>query len=244
MASKIALATAITLSIAATTAVADPSGVAQDQVYTQSLSSQDPLEGLNRVIFSFNRNLDTYLLKPVAQGYHAVTPDIVEKGIGNFFNNLGEISNIANNLLQCKIDNSLQSFSRFVFNSTFGLAGLIDVATPMGIPEHDEDFGQTLGYWGVGSGPYLMLPLFGPSSLRDSAGLVFDYQVSPTTQINDDGTRLGLSALKVVSKRASLLGKERLIEGDDYLYIRNAYLQHREYEVHDGDVQDSFNTDF
>ncbi|WP_324768508.1 VacJ family lipoprotein [Pokkaliibacter plantistimulans] len=241
--SKLAFATALTVSSVSVWAEG-ASSAEPVNAHAQSLSNKDPLEGLNRAIFKFNDGLDTYILKPVAKGYHAVTPDIVESGVGNFFSNLGEISNIANNLLQFKIDAALQSFSRLVFNSTFGLAGLIDVATPMGIPEHEEDFGQTLGYWGLGSGPYLMLPVLGPSTLRDTAGLAFDYNLNPVNQIDDDKTRIGLGVLKVVNKRASLLDSERLIEGDKYLFIRNAYLQRRDYLIHDGNVTDQFDVDF
>lgn len=148
-------------------------------------SEEDPWESINRPIFTFNDTLDTYALKPLAQGYQKVTPNFVQDGVHNFFNNLGDVKNLANNLLQAKFHNAGVDTSRLLFNSTFGLAGLIDVATPMGLQRNDEDFGQTLGYWGVGSGPYVMLPFLGPSTLRDAPAKIPDIYVSPYHYMDD-----------------------------------------------------------
>jgi len=203
-------------------------------------TEEDPWEGFNRAMFTFNDTLDGAILKPVAQGYKAVTPTPVQRGVTNFFSNLGEISNIVNNLLQGKWDGTASSTWRFVINSTAGWFGIFDVASELGLKEYDEDFGQTLGYWGVSSGPYLVLPFFGPSTLRDSAGLVVDYTAY------EDGEELFLDltneeylatlALDVVETRARLLSAESLIFGDRYSFIRDVYLQTRAFEVYDGNV--------
>ncbi|MFT2098915.1 VacJ family lipoprotein [Marinomonas sp. 2405UD66-6] len=203
-------------------------------------TEEDPWEGFNRAMFTFNDTLDGAILKPVAQGYKAVTPTPVQKGVTNFFSNLGEISNIVNNLLQGKWDGTASSTWRFVINSTAGWFGIFDVASELGLKEYDEDFGQTLGYWGVSSGPYLVLPFFGPSTLRDGAGLVVDYTAY------DDGEELFLDltyeeylatlALDVIETRARLLSAESLIFGDRYTFIRDVYLQTRAFEVYDGNV--------
>lgn len=216
----------------------------ENEVILLPLSEKDPFESFNRAMFSFNEGLDTVVLKPLAKSYRYVTPDLVESGVTNFFDNLTEVRNIANNLLQFKFDGAALSFSRFVFNSTFGLAGFIDVATPMGIAKHPEDFGQTLGYWGVSSGPYLVLPLFGPSSLRDATRFVVDAPLDPINHLDDDSARLAVQGVRVIDTRAQLLSQERLIEGDKYLFVRNAYLQRREYQVQDGQVPDQFDVDF
>ena len=132
----------------------------------------DPFESYNRAMFSFNEGLDEYLLRPVAEGYDAVMPKPVKTGISNFFSNIGDLFVILNDLLQFKFKQAIEDTSRFIFNSTIGLYGLIDVATPMGLPKHDEDFGQTLATWGVGDGPYIVLPFFGPRTMRGTAGFV------------------------------------------------------------------------
>ncbi|MGB0733025.1 MAG: MlaA family lipoprotein [Pontibacterium sp.] len=200
----------------------------------------DPWEGFNRSVFKFNDGLDTYLLKPVTLGYKAVTPDIIETGISNFFRNLGNIPTALNQLLQGKFAQTGQTIARFGFNTTIGLAGLVDVATPMGLPQGDEDFGQTLGTWGVESGPYVVLPLFGPSSLRDTGGLVVDWQTNTDLvgHIDDDGNFYKATALRTIDTRSSLLAAEELISGDKYTFIRDAYLQRREFLITDGVVED------
>ena len=149
------------------------------QVTYADSSDSDPWEGFNRAMFSFNSGLDTYALKPVTKGYKAVMPDIAEEGVSNFFDNLSDVGTMFNNLFQGKFSNAAQDLARVGFNSTIGLGGFIDVATPMGIEKHNEDFGQTLGYWGVESGPYLVLPFFGPSSVRDGIGRIPDTLIGP-----------------------------------------------------------------
>lgn len=207
-------------------------------------SEVDPWEGFNRPVFNFNEGVDKYALKPLAQGYRYVTPDIAEKGVSNFFNNLRDVRNLINNLLQLKIDGAGQSFARLTFNSTFGLFGLIDVATPMGIERKPEDFGQTLGYWGAASGPYLVLPLFGPSNPRDGLGLVADMAVDPVFHVDDRATRNSLSALELIDTRSKLLQAEQIISGDKYSFIRDAYMQRREYQINDKAVDVDYKNDF
>ncbi|MEH6578952.1 MAG: VacJ family lipoprotein [Amphritea sp.] len=203
----------------------------------------DPWEGFNRTIFTFNDTLDRYALKPLAQGYQAVTPDIVEDGIGNFFSNLSDVVSFVNNLLQAKGTAATEDFLRVTFNSTFGLAGFIDVATPMGLPEHNEDFGQTLGYWGMDTGPYLVLPLLGPSNIRDGIGLIPDAYLDPVGQVDHVRTRNVLYGTRIIDTRASLLAAESLLIGDRYTAMRDAYLQRREFMVNDGEVDADFDDD-
>ncbi|MDO6513684.1 MULTISPECIES: VacJ family lipoprotein [unclassified Neptuniibacter] len=204
----------------------------------------DPWEGFNRAMFSFNDGLDTYALKPVSQGYKAIMPDIAETGVSNFFGNLSDVGTLLNNLLQGKFSNATQDFARIAFNSTFGLAGLIDVATPMGIEKHDEDFGQTFGYWGVESGPYLVLPFFGPTTVRDGIGRVPDYLVDPVRQLDDNGARNAMYATRIINDRAELLEAEKLISGDKYTFVRDAYLQKRAFSIVDGDGENYDESNF
>lgn len=216
-------------------------GVVSTPVLAQS--EADPWEGFNRVMFSFNEILDKYLLKPVAEGYVYVTPSPVRTGIGNFFNNIGEITTVANDLLQGKFRQAGLDSTRFLVNTTVGMVGLVDVGSRIGLSRNDEDFGQTLGYWGLGSGPYLMLPFLGPSTVRDAAGMVPDYFLSPYDQIEDDGTRYGVRGLQVVDLRASLLEVEKLVAGDRYTFFREAYLQRRAFLVRDGVMDETFPDD-
>lgn len=199
---------------------------------------QDPWEGFNRKVFAFNDVLDRYALKPVARGYRFITPDPVETGVGNFFSNLGEPRTVLNSLLQGKVRNASIATSRFIINTTVGVAGLWDVASRMEITGQEEDFGQTLGAWGWEESRYLVLPLLGPSTLRDTGGLPADMYSYPTTYIDDDETRLGLTALRVIDTRAGLLDQEALIQGDRYSFIRDAWLQQRRFEVSDGELGD------
>ncbi|WP_240894177.1 VacJ family lipoprotein [Halomonas alimentaria] len=198
----------------------------------------DPWEGFNRKVFAFNDVLDRYALKPVARGYRFITPDPVETGVGNFFSNLGEPRTVLNSLLQGKVRNASIATSRFIINTTVGVAGLWDVASRMEITGQEEDFGQTLGAWGWEESRYLVLPLLGPSTLRDTGGLPADMYSYPTTYIDDDETRLGLTALRVIDTRAGLLDQEALIQGDRYSFIRDAWLQQRRFEVSDGELGD------
>ena len=206
----------------------------------------DPWEGFNRKVFAFNDYMDRHLLKPVAQGYEFITPDPVDRAITNTFSNINDTLVVVNDVAQFKFTQALSDTARFVVNTTVGFFGVFDVAKHIGLPKHNEDFGQTLGYWGVGTGPYLMLPFLGPSSLRDLGGDLVDYSSGMSypyfteTRTED----VFLTALKIIDLRADLLASESLISGDRYLFIRSAYLQNREYLVTDGQSQDEFGDDF
>ncbi|MGA7780145.1 MAG: VacJ family lipoprotein, partial [Paraburkholderia sp.] len=189
----------------------------------------DPLEPMNREIFKFNDVLDRTIAQPVAKGYQKVTPQPIRQAISNFFSNLGDLSNVANNLLQLKITDATEDLVRFAFNSTFGLGGLIDWATPAGLPKHHQDFGLTLGRWGVPSGPYLVLPLFGPSSFRDSLGYAVDYRFNLITYL-EPGVRNPMWIAQFVSARSDLLGASSLLDAaalDKYSFVRDAFTQQR-----------------
>jgi phospholipid-binding lipoprotein MlaA len=203
-------------------------------------AEDDPWESINRPIFTFNDTIDTYALKPLAQGYQAVTPQFLEDGIHNFFRNIGDVGNLANDILQAKPHAAAVDTARLLMNTTIGVAGFFDVSTKMGLQRNDEDFGQTLGYWGVGSGPYVMLPFFGPSTLRDAPAKYVDSFTEPYRYVNDVPVRNSAFALDLIDTRASLLSSEKLISGDKYTFIRNAYLQNREFKVKDGKVEDDF----
>ena len=197
----------------------------------------DPLESFNRSMYSFNDTLDRAVLKPVAQGYNAVLPDPVNKGVSNFFSNLSDIVVVFNDLLQLKFEQALQDSARVFFNSTIGVFGLIDVASGMDLPKHDEDFGQTLGYWGVDTGAYIVWPFFGPSNVRDTVGYISDAYVNPLYDITPEDTQTGLIVLNVIDRRAGLLSASKILEEaalDPYLFVRDAYLQRRLNLVHDG----------
>ncbi len=217
-----------------------PLSFAQGQVLLEE-KNVDPLESINRPLFALNNGLDRFLVKPVAQVYHAVMPDVGERGVGNFFANLYDFNTTINALLQWRLEGAMQSGSRFLVNSTAGFLGFIDVATPMGIRPFRTDFGQTLATWGVGSGPYIMVPLFGPRTMRSGAGTVVDLYLAPQVYFVDD-TRIrnSLFALEIVDLRARLLKAEELISGDRYIFVRDAYLQQRKVLLNDGVVEDSF----
>jgi phospholipid-binding lipoprotein MlaA len=206
----------------------------------QAASEDDPWESVNRPIYKFNDVIDTYALKPLAQGYQYIAPQFVEDGVHNFFQNIGDVRNLANDILQAKPHAAGVDTARLIFNTTFGLLGVIDVGTKMGLQRNDEDFGQTLGYWGVGSGPYVMLPLLGPSTLRDAPSKYVDSYTAPYRYVDDVPVRNSFYALDIIDTRASLLSSEKLISGDKYTFIRNAYLQNREFKVKDGQVEDDF----
>ena len=204
------------------------------------------MEPFNRKVYAFNDTVDKAVLKPVAKGYVAVVPQLARRGVTNFFNNLGMVVTTLNDALQLKGTKVPVDFARFTTNVVFGFAGLIDVASELKIENRNEDFGQTLGYWGVGSGPYLMLPFFGPSSTRDAPGLVVDFYASPVFLWDPDPTtRWSLFGLDVVDSRANLMQAEKFIDIaaiDRYSFLRDAYLQRREYLIHDGNPPDSSNT--
>ena len=211
-----------------------------------SASDNDPLEPMNRVIFNFNEVVDDNILEPVAKGYRYVTPDPIEDSVTNFFNNLGEINTIVNSALQLKLDKTVTSSSRFVINSTVGVLGLFDVASSLGIPRHKEDFGQTLGFYGIPSGPYLVLPFFGPSSFRDAPGFYTDVMIekniSPLYTETHHEERQVIQATNVIDTRANLLKATKILDTaakDKYIFLRESYLQRRAKLITDGkDVQD------
>jgi phospholipid-binding lipoprotein MlaA len=197
----------------------------------------DPWERFNRTMYSFNDKLDRTVLKPVAKGYRSVTPDSAEKGISNFFSNIDDVIVIANDIFQLKPVQALSDTGRFLINSTLGIGGLFDVATPIGLKKHDEDFGQTLGRWGIDQGPYLVLPFFGSSSIRDGFGLATDLYMHPLNEVEDSGARAGLFLLNTVSLRAGLLEAGDIVDEaayDPYIFLRELYLQRRRNLVHDG----------
>jgi len=191
---------------------------------------RDPWESFNRGMFSFNEGFYDYVLDPVTETYRDYAPQPVQTGVTNFFSNIGDIFVVVNDLLQFKLQQAAADFSRFVFNTTFGIFGLFDVASHMDLPKHHEDFGQTLATWGVSDGPYIILPLLGPRTLRDTGGLVVDSLYDPVLEIEDDEARYGVIALQAVNTRLHLLKADKLAEKsgiDKYNFIRDAYLQHR-----------------
>lgn len=210
----------------------------------QSAIPDDPWESFNRSVFAFNDTLDRYALKPIAQGYDTITPEPVQSGVGNFFANLGEVRTIVNSGLQWKWSNAGVSSGRFLLNSTLGVGGLLDPATELGWIAREEDFGQTLAVWGVGEGPFVVLPLLGGRTLRHAGGLPADMYTAPVAYIEDDTVRYGLRFLELVNYRASVLGQEALIRGDRYSFLRDTYLQQRRFEVNDGKTgEDPFASD-
>ncbi|MEX3762794.1 MlaA family lipoprotein [Paraburkholderia phenoliruptrix] len=203
----------------------------------QTPTKGDPLEGLNRTIFTVNDKLDQYALKPVAKGYVFITPQPVRDSVTNFFSNIGDVYIAANNLLQLKITDGVEDIMRIVINTVFGVGGLFDVATLAKLPKHDNDLGLTLGHYGVPAGPYLVLPLFGPSTLRDAVGSIGNYYVNPLSYIDPPGLSWALYGLNIVNTRANLLNASDVLEGaalDKYSFVRNAYLQRRQYLLSDG----------
>jgi phospholipid-binding lipoprotein MlaA len=209
--------------------------------FAQEEKNPDPWQGWNRAMFNFNDRIDRWFLKPVAKGYKAVTPDPIEAGVSNIFSNIGEVPNVINGALQGDFKGAGYDTSRFLVNSTLGLGGLLDVAKHMNLPaDTPEDFGQTLAAWGVGQGPYLVLPLLGPSTLRDTFSKPVDWYTDPTTYIDHDRTEITLKALSILDARAGLLELEKNITGDRYVFIRDVYLQRRAYLIQNGDVTDDF----
>jgi phospholipid-binding lipoprotein MlaA len=198
---------------------------------------RDPLEPFNRGVYQFNETLDKYVMKPVAQGYQFVLPQPVRTGVGNFFSNINDVSILANNVLQGKFVPALDDFARIVINTTLGLLGILDIASEAGIPKHEEDFGQTLGFWGVGDGPFIMLPFFGPSNARDTVGRVGDVFTDVVTYVDPTGTRNVIWGTRVVDRRAQLLDASTVLDAaalDRYEFLRDAYLQRRRNLVYDG----------
>ncbi|KMS65533.1 hypothetical protein BVRB_035020, partial [Beta vulgaris subsp. vulgaris] len=195
------------------------------------------IEGFNRAMYDVHDGLDTVILKPVATGYDAVTPDLIQTGVTNFFANISDIMTAANNLFQGKPKQAVSDLGRVAVNSTIGILGIFDAASGMGLEKHDEDFGQTMGVWGVGEGAYVFLPFLGPRTVRDTAGIYMDIWFDPVNYIEHVPTRNSIWAVRVVNLRANLLPADKVIEEaalDKYSYIRDAYLQNRRNLVYDG----------
>lgn len=202
---------------------------------------KDPFEPWNRKVHAFNDTLDEAVLKPVANAYRKTVPEVARQGIGNFLGNFGDAWSTVNHFLQGKVQSGLEMMMRVSVNTVFGLGGLLDIGSEMGLDRRDEDFGQTLGRWGVPAGPYLVWPLLGPSSLRETAAMPLDRGVGPGLVINDGGVVGGLTALQIVDTRARLLSASRLLDDialDKYVFVRDAYLTRRRNLVYDGDPPD------
>lgn len=200
----------------------------------------DPFRGVNQVIFEFNEFFDNLLLRPLAVGYSNHVPAPVQSGVSNFFGNIDDLNTMANNLLQWKIPEAVSDCGRILINTTVGIGGLFDVASELGLEKHNEDFGQTLGVWGIESGPYLVLPIFGASSTRDALGLFMDSLLNPIYQVDDEAARAATFGVERLEWRAGLLPAESLMTGDRYLFLREATRQQREFDINDGELDDPF----
>ncbi|MDA9920981.1 VacJ family lipoprotein [Gammaproteobacteria bacterium] len=207
-------------------------------IYAEDIN--DPFEDINRIAFKFNESIDNNFLKPVAVTY-SKAPKPIKKGISNFFDNLEEIETSVNQILQGKPKLAINDFSRFIINSTIGLGGFLDVATKIGLTRHEEEFDQTLALWGVPSGPYIMLPGLGPSTLRDTLARPFSSFLSVTFHMTESDVNLALKGMDALETRERLLEIESLIYGDRYNFVRDSYVQYMNYEINDGvDVEDEF----
>ena len=198
---------------------------------------RDPWQGYNRAMFRFNTDFDNAFLKPAAQAYQYITPEPVDEGITNFFRNIADATSAVNNVFQFKLSRAGSDVGRVFINTTVGVVGFFDVATNVGLPSYKEDFGQTLGYWGIGAGPYFVMPILGPSSVRDTVGFAGDVALDPFFSISKDKIYWGFVTLRVVDRRAGLLTAGELVDEaaiDRYAFIRDAYLQRRHTLVHDG----------
>ena len=200
----------------------------------------DPFEKINQTTHNLNQKLDLEVASPIARLYKDITPDFLEIGITNFTHNIEDLSISINNILQGKVNDGISDLVRFVINSTIGLAGFIDISSDLGFDKHDEDFGQTLAVWGVSDGPYIVLPGLGPSTLRDTLAMIPDSFLTPLWLIDHDQTSYSLTAIDLIDTRARYLGLESVVIGDEYLFYRDAYLQSREFEIKDGEVEDDF----
>ena len=207
---------------------------------TASHAEEDPWESFNRSIYSFNNTADAYLVKPVAQGYAYIMPEVGRTGVNNFFNNLLDVNGALNGLLQGRVDQGLENVGRVIINSTIGIFGLFDVATKLGVPQYQTDFGHTLSIWGVPQGPFVMLPFLGPSTMRSGVGTAFDAYASPMGQMGNSDPAWGLRVFNIVDLRAGLLGADELLSGDQYIFLRDAYLQQRRLQISDGKLVDDF----
>lgn len=206
----------------------------------EPIENRDPFIDINRLVFGFNEYFDNLLLRPVAVAYVNFVPPPLRTGVNNFFANVDDLNTMANNLLQGKIGDAVSDCGRILINSTVGIGGLIDVASELGLEKHQEDFGQTLGVWGVEPGPYVVLPIFGASSVRDTFGFVIDSFANPAYYVEDDKIRVSTYGVERVDWRMSLMQAEALVTGDSYLFVREAQFQNREYQVRDGEIDDPF----
>ena len=204
------------------------------------LSEIDPFQDLNEKTHNLNRSLDDSIATPVAKVYKTITPDFIELGVTNFTDNIEDVNIALNNLLQGKIKDGFSDIFRFTLNSTIGLFGFFDIASEMGLEKHSEDFGQTLAVWGVSEGPYIVLPLLGPSSLRDTLARIPEAFMTPLLLIDHDRTGYELTAIDLLEKRARYLGLETIVIGDEYLFYRDAFFQSREFDIKDGNIEDDF----
>ncbi len=207
--------------------------------------ARDPWVGFNRPVYRFNDTLDRYILRPVARGYVRVTPNLAQQGIHNFFSNLGDVLVVLNDVLQAKPDATGRDFLRLVINSTWGVAGLVDVGTRVGLPKHNQDLGITLGIWGVPAGPYVVLPFWGPSTLRDAPASLVSTLLYPINFLKPARDQWGPDALMVVDDRAQLLPLQATLDssGDPYSLLREVYLQRRDTEIRGPSAQDPFTDD-
>lgn len=215
----------------------------QLSVQAQAVDARDPWEAMNRRIYAFNDAVDAAVVRPVAQVYDQVLPSFARTGVHNFLGNLSDVWSMANSALQLKGQATAETLMRVSVNTVFGLAGVLDVATEMGIQKRKEDFGQTLGYWGVPAGPYVVLPILGPSTVRDGLGLPLDFKGDPGQNVNDAATRTSLTVLRVTDLRASLLKTVDTVKEaslDPYTFVRDAYLQKRENDIYDGNPPSDF----
>ena len=239
---KSTMVTACLLTATITVVQAQPLAPVESQQPVLTVENKrDPWEGFNRKVFAFNDTADKYFLAPIARGDRAVTPDVVEEGISNIFDNLFEITTIANDLLQLELVQAGSDTGRFVINSTVGVLGIFDVASKVGLEKNQQDFGLTLANWGVDSGPYVVLPFLGPSTVRDGFGTAVDGATTDViNQVEHVPTRNTSTGVKLISTRAGLLQAEELITGDRYVFIRDVYLQRRDAAAGVVTEEDSF----
>lgn len=213
-------------------------GCASSSTLERAADPRDPFEPLNRSVYAFNDGLDRAVVRPVARAYKDQVPEVMQQGISNLFSNAKYPVTLANNVLQAKPGAALNDLGRLLLNTTLGLGGLLDVATRAGLERYDEDFGQTLGYWGVPAGPYVVVPFLGPYTLRDGFGSLADDFAEPRGYLEDTSTRWSVWAVDKFERRVRLLDADAVLErtGDGYAFVRSAYLQRREFQVRDGNV--------
>ena len=205
-----------------------------------SAQTEDPWRTTNERVFRFDDFFDQLLVRPIANTYTLFVPRVARQGIGNFFSNIDDINVFVNDLLQLKFIAAVSDSGRFLINSTVGIAGVLDVASSLGLQKNEEDFGQTLGRYGIGTGPYVVLPVFGASNLRDSFGLVLDTLFNPIQYQDEASLRLILFLVEEIDTRSGWLALDELVSGNKYLFFREAYVQRREYLLSDGQVEDVF----